>query len=192
MSKRFYIYGAGGHGIVVAELAIDSGITPVGFLDDDEAKWGTRLLDMPVLGGADTLRKGDLVALGIGINTLRKKVSERCRAIGAELPAVISTRAAVSRSARISPGAVVMAGAVVNALAVIGTGAILNTGCTVDHECAIGDWAHIAPGANLAGNVRVGEGTLVGIGSAVIPGIVIGPHLIIKAGSVITKDVPGS
>jgi acetyltransferase EpsM len=192
MSKRLYIYGAGGHGIVVAELTIDSGNKPVGFLDDDQAKWGTRLLGIPVIGGLDVLKDGDLVALGIGINATRKMVGEQCLKMGAVLSAVVSPRAAVSRSARISPGAVVMAGAVVNALAVIGTGAVLNTGCTVDHECVIGDWAHIAPGVNLAGNVRVGEGTLVGIGSAVIPGVVIGPQLTIKAGSVITKDTPGS
>ena len=38
--------------------------------------------------------------------------------------------------------------------------------------------------------MQVGEGTWIGAGSVVIPGVKIGKWSIIRAGSVVTKDIP--
>ncbi|MDX2060523.1 MAG: nucleoside-diphosphate sugar epimerase/dehydratase [Gemmatimonadales bacterium] len=56
--KRILIAGAGSAGVLIArELTANSelGLTPVGFVDDDQAKHGQELFGLPVLGPIDRL-----------------------------------------------------------------------------------------------------------------------------------------
>lgn len=188
-ARNLWVFGAGGHGMVVSEAAIENGFRVSGFLDDDEGKWGKTVLGLPVSGGRSLVKPGDYVILGIGKNSRRRKIGEWTEEIGAYLFNVLSARSAVSPSSRVGAGTVIIGPAVVNAAAEIGKGVILNTASTVDHECVISDYVHIAPGVNLAGNVIVGENSFIGIGAKVIPGITIGKDCIIGAGCAIVKNV---
>ncbi|HWK10476.1 MAG TPA: hypothetical protein VNR64_10520 [Vicinamibacterales bacterium] len=81
------VYGAGrGGSIVVQELRNNPrhGLTPVGFIDDDRSKHGTRILRLPVLGGFGELPAilANLGADAIVIST-SNLTSERVRAIEA-------------------------------------------------------------------------------------------------------------
>ena len=52
------IFGAGDTGAVLAKelsLKAGSGLVPVAFLDDDPAKWNSRVHDIPVLGPPELL-----------------------------------------------------------------------------------------------------------------------------------------
>jgi sugar O-acyltransferase (sialic acid O-acetyltransferase NeuD family) len=184
-----WLFGAGGHGMVVLETAIECGIKVTGFLDDDEGKWGDTVLGLPVSGGRSLVKEGDGVILGIGKNSHRREIGEWAQAIGAHLLTVPGARSAVSPSARVGAGTVLIGPVVVNALAEIGKGVILNTASTVDHECVISDYVHIAPGVNLAGNVVVGENSFIGIGAKAIPGVTIGKDCIVGAGYAIVKNI---
>ncbi|WP_149716471.1 UDP-N-acetylbacillosamine N-acetyltransferase [Campylobacter concisus] len=176
-TKKIYIYGASGHGLVVADIARSNGYDEIVFLDDaSERKFSPEL------------EKADIV-ISIGDNKTRQKISQKVEAAGFDIVNLIHKSAVVSESAVIEKGVVVMPNAVINAKAHIKEGAIINSGTVIEHECVIGKFAHISPNAALAGNVSVGEFTHVGIGSSVIQGISIGSSCVIGAGSVVVRDI---
>lgn len=194
---KVIIKGAGGHGIVVADIIWQmhrrhGNIIPIGFLDDDPALAGERHLGLNVLGACLSDVKGDYDALivAIGDNRARMEIFEIFKQKRLNFATAIHPAAVIADSAVIETGTMVCAGAVVNPLAKIGANVILNTGCTIDHHNHIEDHVHIAPGVHLGGNVHIGKAALVGIGSTVLPGCSVGAWSIVGAGSVVTKDVP--
>ncbi|MDO8587047.1 MAG: acetyltransferase [Armatimonadota bacterium] len=188
--NELYIFGAGGHGSVVAEIADLLGYTIAGFIDDDPSRAGAAVLKWKVIGGRAAVPDGAMVALGIGSNTPRAELMTYGEARGWQFPALVHPSAVVSSSAVLGAGAVIMAQVAVNARARIGRGCVLNTSSSVDHDCVVYDFAHIAPGVRLAGSVTVGERTLIGIGSCARPWTSIGPDCVIGAGSAIVSDIP--
>lgn len=175
--KSIYIYGNGGHGQVVADIARASGYGQVIFLDD---------------AGADkfdeNLPKGDII-VAVGNNSVRQRLCKRVQAAGFNLVNLVHPSAVVSPSARIGAGVVVMPLVVINARACIEEGVIINTAAVVEHDCMIHAYANICPNVLLAGNVVVGESTDVGIGSCAIQGMHIGANSLVGAGSVIVNHV---
>lgn len=190
--RSLAILGASGHGKVVAEAALASGWTAVGFYDDawplkkQIGKW-------PVAGDTAallaTIQRFDGVIVAIGANAARMDKIARIKASDGKLVTIVHPAATISPSALLGPGTVVMAGVVINADAVIGAGAILNTSCSVDHDCVLGDGVHVSPGAHLAGDVRVGHLSWVGIGASVRQGLSIGLAVRIGAGAAVVADI---
>ena len=182
MSKRIYIYGASGHGLVVADVAKSCGYEDIVFLDDDKSK-GFLTFD-------DIKENRDYhIAFGIGNNQIREKLYKKVKENGFFTPTLIHPSSIISPSARIEEGTVIMPNVVVNAKAYIGKCVILNSSCVVEHECMIGDFVHISPKVAIAGDVRIGNFTHIGIGSSVIQCLEIGKNTIIGAGSVVVKNI---
>lgn len=182
--KKLYIYGAGGHGLVCADIARAVGYDEIIFLDDTPKMDG----EINALCFDDELEKYDIF-VSIGSSQARKIVSQKVLNAGFNLISLIHPSAVISSSAVIGRGVCVMPGAVINANAVIKDGAIINSGAIIEHECVIGEFAHICPRVALAGNCFVGDSAWVGIGSCAIQGIKIGANAMIGAGSVIVRDV---
>jgi sugar O-acyltransferase (sialic acid O-acetyltransferase NeuD family) len=188
------ILGAGGHGMVVADLCDCLGSwEEIVFLDDrypEVAVCG----DWRVVGKMSAITSaaadGNAFALGIGGNSTRMRFFEILRRQNSEPFALIHPSAAVSRRTRIGAGSVVLATAAVNAGATIGVGSIINTGASVDHECHLQEGVHVCPGARLAGAVRVGSLAMIGIGSSVKQGVTIGAGAVVGAGAAVVGDVP--
>lgn len=191
--KRLAIYGASGHGKVVAEIAELNGWQEIVFFDQ-EAEKIQKNGDWPVEGRFEDLlihKSGfDAAIVAIGNNQIRTDKSELLRASGVELATLIHPSAMVSRHSTVGKGSVIMANAVVNPFAVIGDHVIVNTGAIVEHDCGIENGVHICPGVSLAGEVIVAQGTWVGIGATVIQQCRIGEQSIIGAGSVVIEDIP--
>ncbi len=199
--SKYLIWGAGGHGKVVADAARASGLDVSGFIDLERDRigevvepGGTRLThaqdDFVASIASGSLPNGIAgIILAVGSNLHR----QRCRVLLPEscLKTVIHPRATVSEHAVIGPGSVIMSGAIINSAARIGSGVLVNTGAIVEHDCDIGDDSHIAPRSVLAGRVTVGERVLVGAGAVIIPYIKVGSDAIIGAGSVVIRDVSG-
>lgn len=181
-----YLYGAGGHAKVIADILEACGTTLSGIVDDNPET--EEFMGMKVIHG---WRKGiSPVIISIGSNAIRKKVAERLIREAVEFGTAIYPKATVSRHAMVGEGSVVMQGSILQSCCRIGRHCIVNTGASVDHDCVIEDYVHIAPHATLCGNVRVGEGTWIGAGAVVIPGVKIGRWSVVGAGAVVCKDIP--
>ena len=201
-AERILVWGAGGHGRVVADVVRAAGGTVAGFVDRDAARVGRPTAPgapLVLLSEAELLRvladghpdgRGwDALALGIGDN--RARLRAFAAAAGAPWPVLAHPSAVLSPSARLEAGTVVMPLAVLNADARVGRAAIVNTGAVVEHDCVVGDGAHLSPRCVLAGGARVGEGAWVGAGATVLPGVSVGPWAVVGAGAVVVRDVPG-
>ena len=182
MSKSIYIYGASGHGLVVADVAKSCGYEDIVFLDDDKSK-GFLTFD-------DIKENRDYhIAFGIGNNQIREKLYKKVKENGFSTPILIHPSSIISSSAKIEEGTVVMPNVVVNAKAYIGKCVILNSSCVVEHESIIGDFVHISPKVAIAGDVKIGNFTHIGIGSSVIQCLEIGKNSIVGAGSIVVKNI---
>ncbi|MEM1097552.1 MAG: acetyltransferase [Planctomycetota bacterium] len=180
------IYGAGGHGTVVADAATLAGYDVVGFLDDREQNAlapAEMLLSQndPKLAGANFIP-------AIGDNATRAAVMKKIEQLGGTVVNVIHPAAAVSDNAKLGHGVYVAPQAVVNPYATVGDGCIVNSSAVVEHHCTLGAFAHLAPGAVLGGAVRVGDHTLIGLGARVLPQRAVGDRCVVGAGAVVTRD----
>lgn len=187
------VYGASGHGKVVADILQSCGVEVEGFVDDDPLR-NLEALNLRVLGDGQWLAERAAheqvaLALGIGDNFARRKIAERFAITNVRLLTAIHPSATVASSAKISPGTVIMPHAVVNAGALIGRGTIINTGAIVEHDCAVGNFVHLSPKVAIGGHVQVGDLSWLGIGSTVIPNIRVGMGSIVGAGATVVHDV---
>jgi len=189
--KRLLIIGASGHGKVIADIAIRLKYwETVAFLDNNE--YIDEVMGIPVIGRTIDAVKHIMdsdIFVGIGDNTMRKKVQDELEAAGANIPKLIHPNSIIGNEVELGTGTVVMAGAVINCCTKIGKGCIINTGATVDHDNCIAEFVHVSPGAHLAGAVNIGSGTWLGIGCTVSNNISITGGCIVGAGAVVVRDI---
>lgn len=191
MSKSIAILGAGGHGKVIAEIALLNNFETIKFFDDDYLN----IKDYPyeVKGNIEFFQKINsnykYWFVAIGNNEIRKKIILDLKYIDKNLTKLFHPKSVISSYSEIGNGVCVMANAAINPGAKIKRGSIINTSASIDHDCTIGEFVHIGPNTALSGNVSVGQHTLVGTGTSVHPGIKIGKNVKIGVGSNVFKDL---
>jgi sugar O-acyltransferase (sialic acid O-acetyltransferase NeuD family) len=190
--SKLLILGAGGHGKVVAEVAMLMGAWEnIAFLDDnDDIK---NVCGVQVIGKTNDVGKYkneyNHAFVAIGNNDLRIKLITKVIKEGFTVPTLIHPFTSISKNIFIGLGTVVMAGAVINPCVTIGKGCIINTASSIDHDCIIEDGVHISPGAHLGGTVRVGSKSWICIGANVANNVVIGNNTVIAAGAAVVNDI---
>lgn len=187
MSKRLIIIGAGGHGKVVADIALRCGYFDISFVDDHVS---SECMGFPIIGKCDELigyndGKTDFI-IAVGDNATRKHIAE---AYDLKWATLIHPSAQIGSNVTIGEGTVVMANAVINACASIGTHCIVNSGAIVEHDNVLSDYVHISPNVSLGGMVQVGSQTHICIGAVVINNINICSNVKVGAGSVIIDSI---
>jgi acetyltransferase EpsM len=190
--SKLIIWGAGGHGKVVLDVARHTGrYLDIRFIDDNPSMAGQMFCGCPVVGTAEEPdQKADFeVMVAIGPNRVRALRYSMAQSWGFPFATLVHSAAVVGESAGIGPGTVVMAGAIINAQARIGVNCIINTGAIVEHDCLIGDHCHISPRVVLAGEVMIGSYAHIGIGAVVLPRVEIGEGAIVGAGAVVLHSV---
>src|SRR4051812_36951325 len=111
--RPLVIVGAGGHGRVVLDAAMASGVAVAGFVADPAPPL-TNHADY--LGGLDLLKHGfladHLFIVAIGDQRARRDISVRIQDGGGSLVNVIHPRAWISPSASLGAGTAVIGGAI--------------------------------------------------------------------------------
>lgn len=183
------IFGAGGHGRVVADAALlAAGWTRVLASDRDPARCVGELLP-----GVTLFRPGEAMAAATAVHVAIGNAASREKEVAALAAGMLATvahpRASISGHAQVAAGCFIAAQAVVGPGARLGTGVIVNHGAVVDHDVAVGDFSHIAPLAALGGGARIGQRVLVGSGTNVLAGVRVGDDIVIGAGAVVVNNL---
>lgn len=189
--RKLLILGAGGHGRVVADIALALDLwSDISFLDDDLSIHN--YTNISVIGNIDEAESyiaSHDIFVAIGDNLTRRSIIEELEQKGAIIPVLIHPNSQISHTVEIDKGSVIMPGVVINSCTTIGKGCIINTSSSVDHDNKIGDYVHISPGAHLGGTVIIGNNTWIGIGAIVKNNTNIMDNCIIGAGAVVVKDI---
>jgi len=195
-NSRVVIYGAGGHGQVVAEIIELVGKYHIlGFVDDDPTLQGQQVGGYPVLGDRSALqglrdRGVSRCIVAIGNNEARGELASLVKSLGFDLITVVHPSAQVSPRAAIGEGSVVEACAVIKTGSSIGRLAIINSCASIGDYVVIGERVHISPGVSIATGVEIGEGTHIGMGASIIPKVKIGRNVVVGANAAVIRDLP--
>jgi UDP-N-acetylbacillosamine N-acetyltransferase len=196
MRPKVVIWGAGGHGMVVADIVrLRHELELVGFLDDlHPERAGTMFFDAPVLGGRDQLERlreqgiGRII-MGFGNNAARLELGNVVRSMGFELPTAVHPRALVAPGVRVGAGTVIKGGATIDPGVTLGEHVILGAAC-IGHCSVIGDGVRIGGGAVVPGNVVIGRGATIAPGASLRDRIRIGESSLVGVGAVVVSDLP--
>jgi sugar O-acyltransferase (sialic acid O-acetyltransferase NeuD family) len=184
------IFGAGGHGRVVADAALLTGHwRRVLASDRDPARCTGDLLPGVVLLRPDEAAAA-AGAVHVAIGNAASRESEVAMIGEGMLVTVAHPRSTISGHAHVAPGCFVAAQAVVAPGVRLGTAVIVNHGAVVDHDVAVGNFSHIAPLAAVGGGVQIGRRVLVGSGASILPGMCIGDEVVVAAGAVVADHLP--
>jgi sugar O-acyltransferase (sialic acid O-acetyltransferase NeuD family) len=187
--SRLCIFGCGGMGRELADIALAAGLGEVIFVADSPAG---DVMGIPVLDPSE-LARGDHICFAVGSSEARRTLAARFP--DQPVATVISRSAIISTTASIGEGSVLSDFSVVNNSAVIGRHFQGNTFSQVSHDCIIGDFVTFSPRVSCNGWVEVEDGVFVGAGAVIRNGspdkrLRIGKGAVIGMGAVVTKDVP--
>ena len=189
--KKLLIIGAGGHGKVIADIAMKlEKYEKVAFLDDDTSI--TSVIGCEREGTIENLKvesNATEIFVAIGNSKIRQTISRQVKEMGFFMPVLIHPNAVVAKDVVLGAGTVVMAGAVINSGVRVGEGVIVNTSSSIDHDCKVGNFSHIAVGAHIAGTVSIGQHDWIGAGAIVSNNLSIVDHVMIGAGAVVVKNI---
>ena len=190
MKEKILLIGGGGHCHAVIDVVeLEDKYEIAGIIDKKE------FIDQDVLGykviGCDDdleklfeIYKFAIVTVGqIKSNSLRVKLFNKLKAIGYEMPIIISPLAYVSKHSVIGEGTIIMHQALINSNVTIGKNCIVNSKALIEHDCLVEDSCHISTASVLNGGVVVKEGTFFGSNATSKEGIELSGF--IKAGSLI-------
>ena len=194
--EKVVMVGFGGHGRSIADAVEAAGkYLIVGYTDLQENAPNN---GHKYLGTDDKLE--EIFASGvtkaiIGLGQIkssdnRRRLYEKLKKIGFELPVIIDKTAIISDTAYIGEGSFVGKGAIINCNASVGKMCIINSGVLCEHDVSVGDFSHVAVRATVCGAASVGMGCLIGANSTLIQGVSVGNQTVIGAGSLVRHDVP--
>src|SRR5689334_10224223 len=118
MNSRLVIWGAGGHGKVILDIACATGrFQDIAFLDDYRATIDPLFDSYPVIDPREEQKtfKGSAVVVAVGNNRARAECLGRAIEYGLCATTLLHPTAVVAPSTTIGQGTVVMPGVIINA-----------------------------------------------------------------------------
>lgn len=191
-----FIYGTGGAGIEVYDLALRSNklynkYSEIYFIDDflDEGDYyGTKSLHFTSCGkciGSDTAE----FVIAVGEPASRRLLYDRIKSAGYSLATLIDETAVISDTANISEGCIIGAYAIVSSEVVIRENCLVMFQSIIGHHAVIECNCVICPKATVGGHSKVGTQSFLGLGSSMMQGVNIGNQAIVGMGSMVFRSV---
>ncbi len=165
----------------------------LGFIDEDEGKWGLALRGYPVLGGWDAL--SDLpaqvrVICVVGDPAGKKHMVGQAKALGRAFCSLVHPEVSLAPEVHLGEGVFINKACVITTDITIGNHVSINPGCGIGHDTLIGDYATLMWHVNTADAVEIGAGCILGTKATLLPHVRVGPGTTIGAGAVVTRDIP--
>ncbi|MDR5752108.1 MULTISPECIES: acetyltransferase [unclassified Caballeronia] len=197
MTRKLFIYGAGGFGKEVMDVArrqnaVTGRWSEIAFVDD--------IWETPTRHGAPVLRFDDEslraqfdsaeFVIAVGEPAGREALANKLRDAGAHSGIVVDLSTIVADSARLGEGVVITPFCSISSDARLGAHTSINTTSIVGHDVEIGDYSVVSSMVNLGGSCVVGQASYIGMGALVKEGVRIGSNSIIGMGSVVYGDIP--
>lgn len=190
------IVGAGNLGRTILANFLDDPVSAdIVFLDDDEAKHGTKVDGCEVVGGSELLTDLEFLRhhrliIAIGNNAKRLQLAQSAADHGGRFISSVHRTVVICQGTDIGLGSALMPYSIVGVDARIGDHCILNNFGLAGHGCWIGEAANICDGARIGADCDIGGQAFVGMNAVVLPNRKIGAHAIIGAGAVVLDDIP--
>lgn len=196
--QAIIIFGGGGQGKTLIDLLCTLPAYHIVGIVDDGLSPGSRVMDVPVLGGASILNdlrtQGVSLAMnavgGIGSVDVRLKVFDLLITAGFSFPTLVHPSAVIEPSARIEDGVQVLPLTYIGSDSQVGFGTLINSHVVVSHDCKLGRVVHLSPGALLAGGVCVEDYAQIGMGATINLCLTVGSRARVGNGATVKANVP--
>jgi acetyltransferase-like isoleucine patch superfamily enzyme len=170
---------------------------PVAILDDDKARWGTVVQEVPIVGGINRLQAlfadgafdAAVITVGKSINA-RVKLRQLCASHGIPLANVIDRSAVLLSDVKIGAGNIICAMCHFGNSTVIGDNNFISAHSSFDHHNVLGSDFTTGPNCVTSGVVTIGNRVKMGMGVHIEPNVVIGDDAQVASGSMIVTSVP--
>ncbi|MGP1433242.1 MAG: acetyltransferase [Catonella sp.] len=188
------IYGYGGHGLEVEELARtinfkENRWEKIIFIDDTPSKVDNqKVFSFETI--LSTYSESEIeFMVGLGEPVLREKIFYKIKVRGYKLARLIHPSAVVAEDVAINEGTMVSANAFISVKADISENVLVQPMAAIHHECRVGKHSVIGTSASMGGNSSIGDNSFMGLNSSLKQGITVGNGSVIGMGAVVIKDV---
>lgn len=187
--KRLFIYGSGGFGQEVFDVASRMNLFhEINFIDDfNYDNVGVFHSDyafdnfLPLGSCFFTVSVGDIA--------LRNSLIERIRQRGGEFATLIDPTAVVSPSAIMSEGIIICQLAFIGPNVKLGQFVVVNSSAIVGHDIVVGNNSVVSSGAKIGGNTLIAESVYLGMGCVVKEGLKLDRRSVLGMGAVLHSDL---
>lgn len=194
--KNLLIIGSGGCGREVLQWVKDiNAKKPTwnikGFLDDNLHSLDDKKCSVSVISKIDdyNICPDDEFVCCIGNSAVRKSLTEKMEARGAEFVSIIHPSAVVADTAILGKSVIVYPFALISDNATVGDYSIVNMYSSVAHDSAVGEYCTISAHCDITGACTLGDSVFMGTTSNLVPGTKIGDNVFICAGSTVMGHV---
>ncbi len=201
MTRKMIILGAVGNCIDILDTINDINRIAsrplyhcMGFLDDDETRWGKSVCGVPILGGLDSASRYDDAFFINGIGSpdsyqLKASIISKTRVPTERFETIFHPSAVVSSMAELGRGVVVFQNVTIASNARIGDHVSVLPNSVISHDCRVSSYTCIAGGVVACGNVTIGASCYIGAGSSIKERVTVGEGSLVGMGSVVIGDV---
>jgi sugar O-acyltransferase (sialic acid O-acetyltransferase NeuD family) len=190
--KTLCIYGCGGQGRDIAELALKNNTWDEIVFVDDNLKENI-VNDFKVYTLEDILiqysKEQMEFIISIGEPFIRKAKYEVLERYKLKLAILNDLDVYTTRKTTVEEGCILHHGVVVSSNTSIGKCSFINKNSVIGHDVIIGDFCVVSPSVTIGGFTSIGSNSYLGSGAIIRNGINIGENSIVGMGSVVLKDV---
>ena len=196
--KNLIIIGAqiqGQAGFVYDILKVMDSYHIVGFLDNNESLHNKNIYGIKVLGYANSqsIKKySDAVFhIAVGDNIARYRLYRQLKKDGREVVSIIHPSVIIGSDVSTGEGIFIGPNVVIGHGVQLGNASIVSTSAIIDPMTILGEGVYIGSASNLGSRCKIYDYSYIGMGTTIIPDIQMGTGSLIRAGSLIMKDILG-
>lgn len=167
----------------------------IGFIDDDEKRWGREYCGIKVIGKSSIITNfpsAQILAVpGNPQNFIRRDQIIALLNIPIDrYVTVIDPTVRIAPDARIGKNTLLMANVVISCSVQIGNHCIVLPNTVISHDSSIGDYSLIGSNVSVSGSCTIGNTCYIGSGARIQDHLTIGPKSLVGLGSCVIRDVP--